>query len=99
MIDQIPMMQVKGWKGWLHYRPEPSAGRHIYELNDSQGEPLDMDVIDNTWLDANVQVSRATPIISRSTRGLPCRRHAALPSTVIGAALALLAIASCGTVA
>ena len=53
------VVQVKGWKGWLHYRPEPSAGRHIYELNDSQGEPLDMDVIDNTWLDANVQVSLA----------------------------------------
>ena len=50
------LLQVKGWRGWLHYRPEPSAGRHIYELNDSQGEPLDLDVIDNTWLDANVQV-------------------------------------------
>lgn len=52
------LVQEKGWKGWLHYRPEPSAGRHIYELTNSEGEPLDLDVIDMTWLDANVQVGR-----------------------------------------
>ena len=41
------LLQVKAGRGWLHYRPELGAGCHVYE--DSQGEPLDPDVIDNTW--------------------------------------------------
>ena len=48
-------LQEKGWRGWLRYSPEPSAGRHIYELTTGRGKPLDLDVIDMTWLDANVQ--------------------------------------------
>jgi hypothetical protein len=35
---------------------ERSVGRHVYSIVDRQGHPLDMDVVDTTFLDANVQV-------------------------------------------
>eukprot|EP00884_Botryococcus_braunii_P012543 jgi/Botrbrau1/2128/Bobra.0093s0035.1 len=40
------------------FRMQPSLGRHIYEIVDSQGRPLDVDIIDTTFLDANVQEAR-----------------------------------------
>jgi hypothetical protein len=35
---------------------ERSVGRHVYSIVDPQGHPLDMDVVDTTFLDANIQV-------------------------------------------
>ncbi|KAK9802665.1 hypothetical protein WJX73_002545 [Symbiochloris irregularis] len=47
------------WSGgpshWLAFKLHPTAGRHIDELTASDGTPLDLDVIDMTYLDANVQ--------------------------------------------
>ena len=61
-----------GPRHWLAFKLHPTAGRHIDELTAEDGTPLDLDVIDMTFLDANVQVGHS------AFASYPCKRYSLL---------------------